>query len=81
MDETEQRLAAELEDVKAVLAVKQEQLELSARIGKRLLEDNSELSLKLDATVQSLSSQIEVLQQENFRLKSVVSQANVDTVC
>lgn len=79
MDETEQRLAAELEDVKAVLAVKQEQLELSARIGKRLLEDNSELSSKLDATVQSLSSQIEVLQQENFRLKSVVSQANVDT--
>ncbi len=51
-DSAYQRLQDELEEAKSVIHMKQEQLELSARFGKQLLVDNSELSAKLESTIQ-----------------------------
>ena len=46
MEDAVQRLTCELEDARALIQTKQEQLELSARIGKKLLEDNSEMATR-----------------------------------
>ena len=76
-----QQLTAELDEAKAVLNVKQEQLEMSARIGKKLLEDNGELSAKYEAAVGSMSGTIEALQQENFHLRTSLAQNSTSNVC
>ena len=75
-----QQLLAEVDELKSTLNVKQEQLELSARIGKKLLEDNSELAAKYEAAVEQSSAQLEVLQQENFHLRTTLTHHTASNV-
>jgi hypothetical protein len=53
-------LHSALADARKVLASKQADLELSATIGKRLLEDNHELSCRIEQTVSEYSGRLEV---------------------
>ena len=61
-----QQLTAELDDTRSVLNSKLESLELSARIGKKLLEDNNELAMKYESAVQDFSTRSEVCQEEQI---------------
>ena len=72
------RLRQELEDAQSVLQSKQSDLELSATIGKRLLEENIDLGNRMDAAVTAHAAQIEELQQANYNLKAQLSQIQVN---
>ncbi len=58
--ETINQLQQELSDVQAALTSKQADLELSATIGKRLLENNHELTCRYEETVRDFTAQLEV---------------------
>ena len=73
------RLRQELEDAQSTLQSKQSDLELSATIGKRLLEENIDLGNRLDAAVTAHAAQIEELQQTNYNLKAQLSQIQVNS--
>ncbi len=54
------RLRGELDDTYVLLEGKDNDLQLAAAYGQRLLEDNAELSRRLDKTVAEMNAKIEV---------------------
>lgn len=60
------------------LQAKDNDLHLSATIGKRLVEENGTLSANLDATVAEFSARLEELQQQNHKLRQDMRQDSTD---
>jgi hypothetical protein len=78
------RLRTELDEAYALIESKESDLQLSATYGRRLIEDNAELSRRIDCQSTDFSKKIEVprisdaltsqsLQQENHELKMKLS--------
>ncbi len=70
------QLMTELEDARIVLSRKQDDLDLAARIGKKLLEENSELYQKYETAVQEYSTTVEVWEIRVFMLARVTTAAS-----
>eukprot|EP00039_Didymoeca_costata_P013556 m.208448 g.208448 ORF g.208448 m.208448 type:complete len:543 (+) comp15809_c0_seq15:58-1686(+) len=68
------RLRMECDDLFNRLRKKDESLEMSARIGKKLLESNQELQKKYNNVCKEMNTISEKLEQENYDLKQRLSE-------
>ena len=69
-----ERLRSELEEAYETLQARENDLQLSATIGKRLVEENQEMSARLAQADAEIATEAETLRQENHKLRLEIRQ-------